>query len=107
MSRKDMSHDLGKSNSKKISSSSQKKHEYLYEFIVLFNWDVDLRSPFSCHELKNFTDSDIKPEWVSKSLGVNSRTAKLRNLSLFPGQVMSLFAKIELGKNFKYKIHYI
>lgn len=103
-SQKDMFRDCEfpsrKSLKKRISSTvepSRKKHEYLYEFIILFNWDVDLISPFSHHELKKFNDSEIKPEWLSKNLGVKSRISKLRNLSHNPGQVFSLFAKIELG----------
>lgn len=73
---------------------------YLYEFVILFNWNVDLQSPFCDFELNMFKDSDIKPEWISKNLGVNSRISKLRNLSPFPGQVFSLFSKIELGEFF-------
>lgn len=70
---------------------------YIYEYIILFNWNVDLQSPFSHYELTMFKDSDIKPDWIKKSLGVTSRISKLKNLSPFPGQVFSLFAKIELG----------
>lgn len=85
---------------KKVSASydaTTKRREFLYEEIILFNWDPDSRTPFSSHKLTIFSDKEIKPEWISKSLGVNSRISKLRNLSPFPGQVMSLFSKIELG----------
>lgn len=80
------------------SLDSGKKTEYLYEFVILFNWDVDLREPFSYHKISLFTDKDIKPQWISKNLRLESRVSKLKNLSPFPGQTMSLFAKIELGK---------
>lgn len=77
-----------------------KKYEYIYSNVVLFSWDVDLASPFSLHKVSSFKETDIKPEWLSKNLGVNCRLAKLRRLSPFPGQVFSLIAKIELGNIF-------
>lgn len=81
---------------------AQKPYQYLYEYVILFNWDVDLADPFSHYSLNMFKDKDIKPEWISKNLGINSRISKLRNLSPFPGQVFSLFSKIELGKEYIY-----
>ena len=80
--------------------SSKKGYVYTYDFIILFNWNVDLVCPFSQHAVSLFNDNEIKPEWLSKNLGVTSRVSKLRNLSPFPGQVVSLFAKIELGMFF-------
>lgn len=78
---------------------ASKPYSYLYEYVILFDWNVDVTSPFFHYKLDLFKDSDIKPEWVSKNLGVKSRISKLKNLSPFPGQVFSLFSKIELGKH--------
>ena len=96
MASQDMFQDIG--STQKSMDSGRGKSEYLYEYIILFNWNVDLKAPFSYHKISEFNENDIKPEWISKNLGVNSRVCKLRNLGPFPGQVMSLFGKIELGE---------
>lgn len=86
-----------KSRMSSTYDAANKKYTYMYEFVVLFNWNPDLLCPFSHHKISLFTDEEIRPEWISKNLGINSRVSKLRNLSPFPRQVFSLFAKIELG----------
>lgn len=83
------------------------KHEYVYLWIVLFNWDVDAENPFEVHELSDFNESDIRKEWISKNLGLKSRTNKLRNLSLFPGGIVSLFCKIEKGTSKKQRDRFV
>lgn len=76
-----------------------KKYQYMYEWIVLFDWKVDTRKPFEAHKLSIFNSKDIKGQWIKKNLGVASRILKLTNLSPFPGGVYSIFAKMELGNN--------
>lgn len=87
------------------SMSTQKKKKYVYDSIVLFNWNVDLQNPFHHASLSDFRDEDILPHWISKHLGVNARISKLRGLSPCPNDVVSLFAKIELGKEYSNTIY--
>lgn len=90
-----------KALNKRISSSYDPSkanlREYQYFWIVLFNWDVDVEMPFVIYKISQFTDSDIKPAWITNNLGVDSRMKKIKNLSLFPGGTYSLFGKIEIG----------
>lgn len=94
------SQDNCKDKKKKVPSTwdpSWKMKEYMYEWIVLFNWEQDVRNPFESYKLSIFNSKDFKPEWISKNLGIASRTTKLTNLSPFPGGTYSLFSKLELG----------
>ena len=91
---------------KKVSSTYQPENKsisYMYDCAILFDWDVDVESPFSFHDVSRFTEKEMKPLWFSKNLGVNSRLTQLRNLSPFPGRVVSLFGKIEIGATDKEK----
>lgn len=109
-SQKDFFDDSFESNKKKvikkrISSTFDlamvgQEYEYSYFWIILFDWNVDVEMPFVVYKLSQFTDSDIKPTWISNNLGVSSRIKKIKNLSLFPGGTYSLFAKIEIGSFF-------
>ena len=94
-----------KARRRKCSSldPSRKSHEYMYEFVVLFNWDPNLRKPFQSFKLSTFNSKDFKNEWIEKNLGIASRTTKLTNLSPFPGGTYSLFAKLELGVEDKHR----
>ena len=94
----DSDESSNKRNKKRMSSTydpSVRNHDY--DGCVLFQWEVDLEFPFSVHKLSDFTQKDIKPEWIIKNLGIASRVFKLRKLTPFPGNVVSLFAKIETG----------
>ena len=84
----------------RISSSldPSKKPQYKYHWCVMFNWDCNEPCPFFMHKLSMFNSMEIKQEWITGNLGVNSRVFQLRNLSPFPGGVYSLFAKVEMGK---------
>ena len=91
---------------KKVSSTYQPENKsisYMYDCAILFDWDVDVESPFSFHDVSRFTEKEMKPLWFSKNFGVNSRLTQLRNLSPFPGRVVSLFGKIEIGATDKEK----
>lgn len=86
---------------------SKKVKEILYKWIILFIWDVDVESPFSMYDIKEFTEKDIKPEWIKKNLLVPSRIKKLTNLSPFPGGTYSLFAKVEAGAPLKQRLEIV
>lgn len=90
---------LGKARISSSLDPVMKSHVYKYDAIVLFNHDVDVENPFSEYKLTMFTEQDINRDWILKKLGAASRITILTNLSPFPGQKMSLFGKIELGKN--------
>ena len=86
----------------RISSSlapGKKSPSYSFGWVILFNWDLDCEAPFSFYKLSLFNETDLKKEWIEKNLGVVSRVTKLKRLSPFPGEVMSLFGKIEVGKS--------
>lgn len=90
----------------RVSSSLNaigKKVIYNYQWVILFSWDVDQESPFGFHPLTMFNDSDIKPNWIQKHLGIASRIIQLKKLSPFPGQIFSLFGKIEKGKRYVFR----
>ena len=94
----DSDYEKTKKRKKNMSCSQGAKPEYRYLWLILFDWDVNEVLPFSVHKLSTFNDNDINDEWVTKNLGIASRTTKLRNLSPFPGGVYSLIGKIESGK---------
>lgn len=92
--------DSDKDSPQRISSThdpSKKKHEYIYERCILFDWKVNVPKPFDSYKLSLFNNKDLKKEWIQKNFGTGSRVTKLTNLSPFPGGVFSLFAKLELG----------
>lgn len=76
----------------------QSKPVYKFDSGTFFDWDVDVPTPFAQFKFSKFNGIEIKPEWISKNLGTNSRITQLRNLSPFPGRVMSLFCKFEIGE---------
>lgn len=85
---------------RRVSSTldNRRHHRYQYYWVILFNWDCNVSSPFFQHKLSEFNDTDIKKEWISGNLGLKSRMTKLNNLSPFPGGTYSLFSKIEIGE---------
>lgn len=100
--------EMSKKVEKRISSSlGPKTHQYMYDWCVLFNWDCNEKCPFFFYKLSQFTDEDLKPEWISGKLGIKSRIHRLTNLSPFPGGVYSLFSKIELGTTAKERKDYV
>lgn len=108
-SQKDMfdSTDTESNVQKRISSTydpSKTSHEYKYEAVIIFDWDVEVELPFSVCSLSSFNSKEIKPIWIKKNLGVMSRITKIKKLSPFPNGTHSLFGKFELGKK---KILYI
>lgn len=108
-SQKDLFHDSvdrkKMKDRKRISSSFDPdkcgglQQEYKYQWVILFNWDCDNKNPFDIFRLSLFNDKDIKKEWIENNLGIKSRTTKIKNLSINPSGVYSLFSKIEHGKN--------
>lgn len=81
----------------RMCSTLPDKLESKYNYIILFDWNVDLKNPFASYKLAMFTEKDIKPNWIKSKLGTKSRVSQLRNLSPFPGGIYSLFSKFEKG----------
>lgn len=78
-------------------SVGKMKHEY--DKLVFFLWgraEANER-PFQVAEKKFFSQSEVRDDWVKFKMLTSSRTRKMKPLSHFPGQLVSLFAKMECG----------
>ena len=67
-----------------------------YFFLILFNWDVDDRNPFSCFVWSLFDDNDITHGWITGPLYDSYRMMEI-SPSCLNGKY-SLFCKVEKGK---------
>ena len=76
-----------------ITSGSQRN----YLWIILFAFDVDNESPFTCLSLDHFKGTDFPWHLISGHLGPSDRM-KPRQLSALPGPKYAVFAKVESGK---------
>lgn len=83
--------------SPKLNSSLPAKITYVYLWCILFDWDEDEEFPFKLYQLAIFSNSELKPKWVSGELDNNSRKKPL-SFSAVPGKTVSLFAKVEKCK---------
>ena len=71
--------------------------KFEYDQLVLFNWAPGLRSPFKNYRQELFNSSEIRKEYNLCQIPTTSRVKKLKNLKCFPGESLSLFAKMEKG----------
>lgn len=80
-----------------VTTGSQRN----YVWIILFSFDLDNESPFSCLSLDQFKGKDFPWNLISGHLGLSDRM-KPRLLSRLPGPKYAVFAKVESGrlKNF-------
>ena len=70
----------------------------VYNQMILFNWGYGNNSPFEVHHKSRFQDTEIRPNWLKYQLVPKSRLRKLKPIKSMPNQILSLFAKIEMGK---------
>lgn len=82
------------------TSSSSSNSVFQYGFIILFNWNEDLKKPFKIFPRKAFSTNDIRDHCYEKNVKNENRIRKLMALKPLPGQKMSLFAKVEQRKFF-------
>ena len=74
----------------------KKKSFFTYHRVLLFNYDVQCRTPFTSYNRSMFSDNDIPKKWFTGPLTPANRK---KTLSLQPlgGGKFSVFAKIEIG----------
>lgn len=69
---------------------------FTYHKVLLFNYDVQCKTPFNTYLRSEFSDEDIDPSWFSGPLTPANRRKVLSLRSLGGGR-FSVFAKVELG----------
>lgn len=74
------------------------KSEVKYTWCILFEFDVDLRKPFSIMKLKTFLGTDFPWRSISGEMTKESRI-RLHEFSACPGKKFFVFAKIQYGKS--------
>lgn len=75
----------------------KKRSLFTYHRVILFNYDVQCRLPFSSYNRNIFAEEDINPNWFTGPLTVKNRKQVLPMRCLGGGR-FSVFAKIEIGK---------
>lgn len=68
-----------------------------YNDLVLFNWKPGLKDPFKMYPLDLFNSTQIREKWIKFQMIPSSRIRPLKALNQFPGEMMSLFGKVERG----------
>ena len=69
-----------------------------YGFVILFNWNESIKTPFKMFPRKAFSIDEISNKCMNSNLKDEFRIKKLKALKPLPGQKMSLFAKVESCK---------
>lgn len=92
----------GKDNEDHGGASCPIQASVIFGFVILFNWDESKQKPFKLFPRKAFPE--IREVYLQRDLPDEYRIKKLRPLKPLPGQIMSLFAKVESGmiKHFFY-----
>ena len=85
---------------KKLPPHSQltttKSSDVVYNWAVIFSWDLDAEKPFEIYQRNAFTPNEIPDQWYTKCLSPTCRHQKLQ-LAGLRGDKFSLFCKIEKG----------
>lgn len=68
-------------------------------YIVLFEWDLELKEPFHLIVRTKNVSQDIPETWLTKSLNESGRLQK-RKFKSMENRVFSVYAKMEKGKPF-------
>lgn len=71
--------------------------EVQYAWVILFMYNIEEPQPFSMFPLSLFLGSDFPWDAVKGSLSSEFRV-KSRAFSNLPGQLYTIFAKVEVGK---------
>lgn len=75
----------------------KKRSIFTYHRVLLFNYDVQCKKPFSSYNRNMFSEEDIPKAWFTGPLTPANRK-KVLSLSPLGGGRFSVFAKIEIGK---------
>ena len=79
-----------------------KKSVFNYHRVLLFNHDVQCKTPFASYSRSMFSDEDIDPAWFNGPLTPANRK-KILSLRPLGGGRFSVFGKIELGMYILFK----
>lgn len=71
---------------------------FVYGFLILFNWDESVKNPFKLYLRSAFSKDEIKEKCIQTKLKDEHRIKKLRALGPLPGQKISLFAKVDTSR---------
>ena len=80
-----------------FSTQETARTVFIYQYLVLFDWTLDLRRPFHIFPRTMFSKKEILDKWVEATLDCRSRIKTLKPLEGLPGKTFSLFAKVEQG----------
>ena len=74
----------------------KKRSVFTYHRVLLFNYDVQCKFPFSSYNRNMFSEEEIPKEWFTGPLKPADRK-KVLSLHPLGGGRFSVFAKIEIG----------
>ena len=74
----------------------KRKSHFTYHRVLLFNYDVQCKQPFSSYNRNMFSEDDIPRSWFTGPLSPTSRS-KVLSLAPLGGGRFSVFGKIEIG----------
>lgn len=78
------------------NTNLKKKSVFTYHRVLLFNYDVQCKKPFSSYNKSIFTAEEIPQSWFTGPLTPQNRR-KILSLSSLGGGRFSIFSKIEIG----------
>ena len=84
----------------------KKRSVFNYHRVILFNYDVQCKRPFSSYNKNMFSDEDIPRTWFTGPLAPVNRN-KVLSLPPLGGGRFSVYAKIEFGKFFSCIFYFI
>lgn len=76
----------------------KKRSVFTYHRVLLFNYDVQCKTPFASYNRSMFSDEEIPTTWFTGPLTPANRK-KVLSLPALGGGRFSVYGKIELGEN--------
>ena len=73
------------------------RNKHLYSGMIFFNWTHGKDKPFEWHSKDEFSEKEIRSEWLKFQMLPKSRAMLLKSLKSFPDIRHSFFAKVEDG----------
>lgn len=80
------------------SMSCPNSVRFTYGFVILFNWDEQIKKPFKIFPRKAFSTEEISDRCYTSRVSDEYRVKKLKRLRPLPGNKLSIFCKVEDGK---------
>lgn len=82
-----------------VVSTQQSQTNHQYNQVVMFHWNkVKVKGqPFVVHQLENFEKDELPNDWFQFQMRASSRSKKMKPISSFQNESLSMFAKVEEG----------